>query len=111
MAQSSSAGMSENGMTQHEEQPGIVDEQKAKAAGALRDVAQMMRERVTGAPLPGADRAAAAAARPLESGAAYIEQHSPGDMWGDLMQFCKAHPAGALGIGFLVGYLFHKLLR
>ena len=110
MVQPSSAGMSENGTTQHA-QAGMMDEQKAKAAGALRDLAQVMRDRATSAPLPGADRAVAAAARPLESGAAYIEQHSAGDMWGDLMQFCKAHPAGALGLGFLTGYFVHKLFR
>jgi hypothetical protein len=108
MAQSHASSSSENGAR---EDQNMIEEQKAKAAGALRDVASKMRERAAGTPVPGADRAAAAAARPLESGAAYIEQHSPGDMWGDLMEFCKAHPAGALAIGFCVGYLFHKLFR
>jgi hypothetical protein len=27
------------------------------------------------------------------------------------MRFCRDHPAGALFIGFAVGYLFHKLFR
>jgi hypothetical protein len=88
-----------------------VDEQKGRAASALRDVASTLRERATGAPLPGMDAAAEAAARPLESGAAYLEQHTPGDMWSDLMEFCRSHPAGALGIGFVAGYLFHKIFR
>ncbi|HZQ35335.1 MAG TPA: hypothetical protein VFD32_05345 [Dehalococcoidia bacterium] len=108
MAQSHASSSSENGAR---EDQNMIEEQKAKAAGALRDVASMMRERATNAPVPGADRAVAAAARPLESGANYIEQHSPGDMWSDLMQYCKSHPAGALAIGFGVGYLFHKLFR
>ncbi len=108
MAQSHASNTSENGAR---DDAGMIEEQKAKAAGALRDVASMMRERATNAPVPGADRAVAAAARPLESGADYIEQHSAGDMWSDLMHFCKAHPAGALTIGFCMGYLFHKLFR
>ncbi len=108
MTQSHASNTSENGAREDQNK---IEEQKAKAAGALRDVASMMRERAAGAPVPGADRAVAAATRPLESGAAYIEQHSPGDMWSDLMQFCKSHPAGALGIGFCAGYLFHKLFR
>lgn len=108
MAQSHASGASDNGAR---EDQSMIEEQKAKAAGALRDVASMMRERAAGAPVPGADRAVAAATKPLETGAAYIEQHSPSDMWSDLMQFCKSHPAGALAIGFSVGYLFHKLFR
>lgn len=87
-----------------------LDERKAKAAGALRDAAQSMRERAGSAPVPGLDRAAEAAARPLESGATYLEQHSPGDMWSDLMQFCRDHPAGALFLGFGLGYMLKKLM-
>jgi hypothetical protein len=87
-----------------------LDERKAKAASALRDAAQTVRERAGSAPLPGLDRAAEAAVRPLESGATYLEQHSPGDMWFDLMQFCRNHPAGALFLGFGLGYMVKKLL-
>jgi hypothetical protein len=87
-----------------------LEEGKAKAAGALRDVASAVRERAGSAPLPGMDRAAAAATRSLESGAAYLEQHTPGDMWADLMQFCRDHPAGALVLGFGLGYMVKKLL-
>ncbi|HLZ70770.1 MAG TPA: hypothetical protein VKV26_12785 [Dehalococcoidia bacterium] len=108
MAQSHSSSASGNGSR---EDLGMIDEQKARAAGALRDVAGRMRERAMSAPLPGADRAAAAAARPLESGAAYLEQHGPGEMWSDLMHFCRAHPTAALAIGFGAGYIFHKLFR
>ena len=86
------------------------DEGKGKAAGALRDVAHLMRDRAGGAPLPGADRAADAAARPLESGAEYLEQHTPADMWSDVMEFCRAHPAGALFLGFSLGYMVKKVL-
>jgi len=88
-----------------------INEQKGRAASALREVASTLRERATSAPLPGMDVAAQAAARPLETSAAYLEEHTPGDMWADLMSFCRDHPAGALGIGFMVGYLFHKLFR
>jgi hypothetical protein len=88
-----------------------VDEQKTRAASALRDVASTLRERATSAPLPGMDSAVEAAARPLESGAAYLEEHTPGDMWSDLMAYCRDHPAGALFIGFGVGYAFKKLFR
>jgi len=88
-----------------------LDEQKGRAAGALRDMASTLRERAGAAPFSGADAAGQAAARPLESGAAYIEQHTPGDMWSDLMAFCRDHPAAALFIGFGAGYLFKKLFR
>lgn len=87
-----------------------IEERKARAAGALRDVAQTVRERASNAPVPGLDRAAEAAARPLESGATYLEQHTPSDMWTDLMQFCRSHPAGALFLGFSLGYMVKKLL-
>jgi hypothetical protein len=90
---------------------GMMEEQKRRAASGLRDMAHLMRERATNAPLPGVDRAAEAAAKPLETGAAYIEEHSPRDMWSDLMEFCRKHPAGALFLGFGLGYFFHKLFR
>jgi hypothetical protein len=81
------------------------------AAGVLRDAAHRMRERASQATVPGMDVAAQAAAKPLEQGADYIENRSPQDIWSDLMRFCRDHPAGALFIGFAVGYLFHKLFR
>jgi len=71
----------------------------------------MVRDRAGDAPVPGIDRAAEVAAKSLESSGAYIEQNSPGDMWVDVMTFCRDHPAGALGIGFLLGYLVKKLFR
>jgi hypothetical protein len=87
-----------------------VDAGKTRAAGTLRDVAQMVRERGGSAPVPGVDKAAEAAARQVESGAQYLEEHTPADMWSDLMSFCRAHPAGALFIGFGFGYLVKKLM-
>ena len=83
---------------------------KGRAAGALRDVAHLVRERGGSAPVPGMDRAAEAAARPFETSAEYLEQHTPGDMWADLMDFCRDHPAGALFLGFSFGYMVKKLL-
>lgn len=99
----SSSGMADDLSSQ-------VDAGKGKAAGTLRDVAQMMRDRGSSAPLPGADRAAEAAARPLEQGAQYLEQHTPTDMWSDMMSFCREHPAGALFLGFGLGYMMKKIM-
>lgn len=87
-----------------------IDFGKTKAAGTLRDVAQMVRERGGSAPVPGMDKAAQFSARQVESGAQYLEEHGPADMWGDLMRFCKAHPAGALFLGFGLGYFVKKLM-
>jgi hypothetical protein len=87
-----------------------MDAGKGRAAGALRDVAQLVRDRAGGAPVPGADRAAEAAAKPLETSAQYLEEHTPGDMWADLMDFCRDHPAGALFAGFGLGYMVKKLM-
>ena len=86
------------------------DQGKGRAASALRDVAHLVRERAGSAPVPGVDRAAEAAARPLETSAEYLEQHTPGDMWADLMDFCRNHPAGALFVGFSLGYMVKKLM-
>lgn len=88
-----------------------MDEQKTRAASAMRDVASTLRERANSAPMPGMDAAAEAAAKPLESAAAYLEEHTPGDMWSDLMAYCRDHPAGALFIGFGLGYTVKKLFR
>ena len=87
-----------------------IDAGKTKAAGTLRDVAQMVRERGGSAPVPGMDKAAQFSARQVETGAQYLEEHTPADMWSDLMSFCKAHPAGALFLGFGVGYFVKKLM-
>jgi hypothetical protein len=81
-----------------------------QAAGSLRDLAQRVRERSGASGLPGVDRAAAAVAQPLESSARYLEQNRPADAWADVMAFCREHPAGALGIGFVLGYVARKLL-
>lgn len=86
-------------------------EAMGNAAGVLRDAAQRMRDRASHASVPGIDMAAQAAARPLEQSADYLENRTPQDIWSDLMRFCKDHPAGALFLGFSVGYLFHKLFR
>lgn len=87
-----------------------IQEGKGRAAGALRDVAHSVRERAGNAPLPGVDRAAAAAVKPLENSAEYLDQHTPADMWSDMMTFCREHPAGALFLGFSLGYMVKKLL-
>ncbi len=87
-----------------------IDAGKSKAAGGLRDAAQMVRDRAGSVPVPGADKVAAAAADRAETSAQYLEEHSPADMWSDLMGFCKSHPAGALGIGFGLGYMIKKLM-
>jgi hypothetical protein len=87
-----------------------VDAGMAKAAGGLREAAQLVRDRAGSVPVPGADKVAEAAAVRVETGAQYLEEHSPADMWSDLMGFCKSHPAGALGIGFGLGYMIKKLM-
>src|SRR5579871_6088781 len=102
------AGQQSGGAT--DQMSDSVDQGKGKAASALRDVAQLVRDRAGSAPVPGVDRAAEAAARPLETSAEYLEQHTPGDMWADLMDFCRDHPAGALFLGFGLGYMVKKLM-
>jgi len=99
--------LAEDGTREQDKHP----EPLGSAASALRDVAQRVRERASSAPVPGLDTAAEVATRPLEQSAAYLETHTPMDIWSDTMRFCRAHPAAALGIGFLAGYLFHKLFR
>lgn len=98
----------QNGMHEQQEER---KEPLSGAADALRDVAQRVRQRASNAPVPGLDTAAEVATRPLEQGAEYLETHTPMDIWSDTMRFCRAHPAAALGIGFMAGYLFHKLFR
>ena len=87
-----------------------VDAGKGRAADTLRNVAHIMRDQASNAPVPGVDRAAEAAARPLEQGAQYLEQHTSADMWSDTMSFCREHPAGALFLGFSLGYMVKKLM-
>ena len=87
-----------------------VDAGKGRAADTMRNVAHIMRDQASNAPVPGVDRAAEAAARPLEQGAQYLEQHTPADMWSDTMSFCREHPAGALFLGFSLGYMVKKLM-
>lgn len=101
--------MEANGAAAHNE--GETQEAMGSAASVLRDAAARMRDRASHATVPGIDVAAQAAARPLEQSADYLENRSPQDIWTDLMRFCKDHPAGAIFLGFSVGYLFHKLFR
>ncbi|OAI38966.1 hypothetical protein AYO38_08615 [bacterium SCGC AG-212-C10] len=82
---------------------------KEKLADGIGSAAETMRERMDG---DGAvAKAGTMAADSLEKTASYLRDHESGELWADVQEYVKQHPASALVGALAAGFVLSRIVR
>jgi len=86
-----------------------VEAGKEKLADGIGSAADTMRERMDG---DGAvAKAGTMAADSLEKTASYLRDHESGELWADVQEYVKQHPASALVGALAAGFVLSRIVR
>jgi hypothetical protein len=75
----------------------------------MESAADMVREKLPSEGVVG--KAGTKAADTLERTAGYLREHESTELWGDVQEYVKQHPASALVGALAAGFVLSRILR